>query len=275
MTYTGKTRAALLRIGLWALAACMAFTAVLAVFPAKGYAASFSTLAPVTKMSYAELVGDNGDYRELPDPPAAGTYKLLVDKYYQFVTVFKKNSSGKYVVCRYMPCSTGSPYTPTRVGTYKIKDVKYRFKAFEDFACAAQYWTLIAGETYFHSVQYFREDADTIDNASYRAIGTAASHGCVRLLVPDARWIYYNIAPGTLVTITPGEKDASQAAIKNKLKFANVPSKKPDLCSGRAACDGKMAGLLAQRWVPSGTYGGIYRRGCFRSQGDRRCLQGA
>lgn len=199
-------------------------------FPAVAKAASFAELAPVTKMSFAELAGDNGDYRDIPEPPPAGTYKIVVDVYYQFITVFQKDEAGEYTVpIRYMPCSTGTKQKPTRTGTFKIPGIKYRFKSFTDFACAAQYWTRIVGGIYFHSILYSREDADYLQTSSYRNIGKRASHGCIRLLVPDARWIYYNIAPGTICTISRGKKDAAQAAIKAKLKFAPVPRKKPNL----------------------------------------------
>ena len=38
--------------------------------------------------------------------------------------------------------------------------------------------------------------------SSYEAIGRRASHGCIRLLLEDAKWIYDNVGAGTVVTIT-------------------------------------------------------------------------
>lgn len=35
----------------------------------------------------------------------------------------------------------------------------------------------------------------------------AASHGCVRLLVSDAKWIYDNCKEGTIITVYEGEYD--------------------------------------------------------------------
>lgn len=236
-----------------AFAALLITVLTAAGFPAVAKAASVLDLAPVTRMSYAELAGDNGDYREMPDPPPATTYKIVVDVYYQFATAYQKDSAGEYTVpVRYMPCSTGVKQSPTRTGTFKMPGTKYRFKSFTDFACAAQYWTRIVGGIYFHSILYSREDADFLQVSSYRNIGKRASHGCIRLLVPDARWIYYNIAPGTICTITNGKKDAAQAAIKAKLKFASVPRKKPDLSPAAPPVTEGWPGYTADVKLPFG-----------------------
>ena len=40
--------------------------------------------------------------------------------------------------------------------------------------------------------------------SSYKALGKRASHGCIRLSVPDAKWIYDNIGKGTVVSIIEG-----------------------------------------------------------------------
>ena len=59
------------------------------------------------------------------------------------------------------------------------------------------------------------------------------SHGCIRLTVPDARWIYYNVAPGTEVEVRKGSSSDKEAAeIRSKLVLAKRPSKRPDLVKG-------------------------------------------
>lgn len=40
----------------------------------------------------------------------------------------------------------------------------------------------------------------TLSVKSFEALGTPASHGCVRLLVSDAKWIYDNCKEGTIIT---------------------------------------------------------------------------
>ena len=39
---------------------------------------------------------------------------------------------------------------------------------------------------------------------SYNMLGQRASHGCIRLSVPDAKWIYDNVGKGTVVSIVEG-----------------------------------------------------------------------
>jgi len=59
---------------------------------------------------------------------------------------------------------------------------------------------------------------------SYDDLGTKASHACIRLTVPDARWMFYNIGYGTTCEIRDGDiNDANVAAIRAQLKLP--PSK--------------------------------------------------
>ena len=67
----------------------------------------------------------------------------------------------------------------------------------------ARYWVswLRHGEYLFHSVPTDRKGRVIVDEA--RKLGQNASHGCIRLTLPDARWIYENIPYGTKVVIGP------------------------------------------------------------------------
>jgi murein L,D-transpeptidase YcbB/YkuD len=40
--------------------------------------------------------------------------------------------------------------------------------------------------------------------SSYKKLGQRASHGCIRLAVWDAKWIYDNVGAGTVVSIVEG-----------------------------------------------------------------------
>ena len=63
-----------------------------------------------------------------------------------------------------------------------------------------QYSTRIVGNILFHSVPYLTYgDPASLEYWEYDKLGTAASAGCVRLSVIDAKWIYDNIASGTIV----------------------------------------------------------------------------
>ena len=63
------------------------------------------------------------------------------------------------------------------------------------------------------------------------------------MLVPDARWIYYNLGPGTVCEIITGDKnDTEAAAIKAQLVRAQAPSKRPNLAPGAYAVTEAWAG---------------------------------
>ena len=40
-----------------------------------------------------------------------------------------------------------------------------------------------------------------MSTTSYRKLGTPASHGCIRLAVKNAKWLWENITDGTTVVI--------------------------------------------------------------------------
>jgi lipoprotein-anchoring transpeptidase ErfK/SrfK len=100
-----------------------------------------------------------------------------------------------------MYCSTGEASSPTPKGTFHIQ--AQRGKSFYNAASGegANYWVswLDHGVYLFHSVpvtktgQYIPSQAEKL--------GTPASHGCVRLTVADAYWMYKNIPYGTKVVI--------------------------------------------------------------------------
>lgn len=63
------------------------------------------------------------------------------------------------------------------------------------------YWVGFIGTTYlFHSVPTRANFGDYIVEEAQK-LGAPASHGCVRLSVPDANWFYTNIPDGTAVHI--------------------------------------------------------------------------
>ena len=67
-----------------------------------------------------------------------------------------------------------------------------------------QYSTRIVGSILFHSVPYYSASPDNLEWEEYNKLGTAASMGCVRMRVIDAKWIYDNCPAGTTVRIYDG-----------------------------------------------------------------------
>ena len=114
------------------------------------------------------------------------------------------------------------------MGAYRV-----RFSQFARDKTYGQYWTQIRKAIYFHTILYTRKDASTYQEEIYQRLGTQDSHGCVRLTVPDARWIWYHIAPGTQCVIRGGDpEDAQTAAIRQQLILAEPPEQRLDLVPG-------------------------------------------
>ncbi len=198
----------------------------------------FSYYAPTVNMTFEELVGslddintanvrDESMYRLPTYYPAPDTYKIIVDLYWQVVMVYTKDEAGEYTVpVRYMLCSSGSGRvgSETRVGNWKMQPVKIRFGQFVVSREYAQYWSLIRSRTYFHSILYSSSDLSTYQVSVYNKLGTKASHACIRLTVPDARWIYYHICYDTLCVVREGSKnDLETKAIREQLVLPPAP----------------------------------------------------
>lgn len=140
-------------------------------------------------------------YKEQADAASNYPYMIKVNKQQNCVTIYGKDSKGKYTVpVKAMICSTG---VETPLGTYRTP-AKYRWKLLLDDVWG-QYSTRITGGILFHSVWYYKQDPSTLSAVQYNKLGTMCSHGCIRLTVADAKWIYDNCPIGTTVTIYNGK----------------------------------------------------------------------
>ncbi|MGN1206604.1 MAG: L,D-transpeptidase family protein [Eubacterium sp.] len=118
-------------------------------------------------------------------------YLIKINKMQNTVTIYEKNKAIKA-----FPCSTGYA-TPT--GTFAIQQ-KMRWHVLMG-PCYGQYCSRIYKGILFHSVWYHKQNPGTLSNSSYNRLGTTASHGCVRLTVMDAKWIFDNCPVGTKIII--------------------------------------------------------------------------
>ena len=109
--------------------------------------------------------------------------------------------AGYTKLVRTMVCSTGLPETPTPKGTYKNTSPVVTWGYFPKYEVWAQYLYRIQGPYLFHSVLYDEADESTVRWGSVNKLGSPASHGCIRLSVEDAGWIYKNCPAGTTVTV--------------------------------------------------------------------------
>jgi len=144
-----------------------------------------------------------------PSPtPQPARYTLMVDVANQIVRAYTYDENGEYtVLVREMICSTGTKKNPTPLGTTIMPKKRARWGYFPTWDSHAQYLTRIDSANAFHSVLYYQADETLLSLESYEALGTPASHGCVRLYVSDAKWIYDNCSEGTIITVYEGEYD--------------------------------------------------------------------
>lgn len=175
-----------------------------------------------TALAYDELKNTDPD-----------KYYILLDLKNQIVTVFEKDDNGEYTkVVRRFICTSGRTEldplipedegTPTPSGLWKIGG-RERFGEFTAFrGTYAQYWTQIVGGVYFHSIMYDSADANTLQSGAFRRLGSKGSHGCVRLYVEDAKWLYYYACPGTTINVSNTEKSdsATKKLLKTKMSFS-------------------------------------------------------
>ena len=129
------------------------------------------------------------------------SYYITVNRAKCQVMVYAKSETGKYdIPVKTFVCSVGMPGTPTPTGTFTTP-AKYRWHTLMG-PSYGQYCTRIVGGVLFHSVAGSNMTSHNLSAGNYNMLGQPASHGCVRLCVRDAKWIYDNCALGTTVTIS-------------------------------------------------------------------------
>ena len=120
-------------------------------------------------------------------------YYIDVNLALQEVTVMYNGSTIKV-----MPCSGGLPETPTPLGTFKTNEKIY-WSYVPRFEQGAYYWTRFYGSYLFHSVPHDENRNMLLEE--FAKIGSPASHGCIRLYLEDAKWVYENLPLGIEVNI--------------------------------------------------------------------------
>lgn len=119
-------------------------------------------------------------------------YLLLVNRSTHKVGIYQ-GWQGNWRCIQYWDCSDGAPSTPTVEGTFQVGSKGYYF----DSGSARCYWyTQFRGNYLFHSVLY-NKNGTLMDGR----LGMPLSHGCVRLNINNAKWIYDTIPTGSTVVV--------------------------------------------------------------------------
>lgn len=163
-------------------------------FNSKGYA--------ITKRwKYVELKGKNyklyfgkNGKRKLDVTkllPGNTYFRLEVNLSKNIVMVYARDGQKGYTIpVRAMVCSAGMKGHRTITGTYSRLSRAGNWHVLR-YNSMGQYCTRISGPYLFHSVVYKRYgDRYSLQKAEYKKLGKSASHGCIRLQVADAKWIY-------------------------------------------------------------------------------------
>ena len=123
---------------------------------------------------------------------SATAYLILVDTSQCRVSIYN-GKQGAWNSVQYYVCSPGKPSTPTVKGIFTVQ-VKGRY--FDSGNSRCYWYTQFYGNYLFHSTLY-NKNGTIQDNRT----GIPLSHGCVRLEIQNAKWIYDNIPRGTKVVV--------------------------------------------------------------------------
>lgn len=140
-------------------------------------------------------------------------YKIEVNISKNTVIVYAEDGKKGFIIpVKAMVCSCGIAGHPTITGTYSRLSRAGKWHTLY-YGTYGKYCTRISGPYLFHSVVYSKNrDSYSLQADEYDKLGELASHGCIRLSVKDAKWIYQNY------------KKCSVTLLKNNKK---APLKKP------------------------------------------------
>jgi len=138
-----------------------------------------------------------------------GELSIMVNKQASCVTVYKGETP-----IRAMVCSAGES---TPEGTFYMQ-MQWEWLTLIE-GQYGRYCSQISGDYLFHSVPYNSMDIYDLDTEMYNQLGTLCSHGCIRLTIEDAKWIYENCSMGTEVTIYNDDNPGPMG----KPSFSQIP----------------------------------------------------
>jgi lipoprotein-anchoring transpeptidase ErfK/SrfK len=130
---------------------------------------------------------------EIIDFSNSDNFKIEVDLKKQIVFVYYK---GKII--KEMICSGGVDSSPTPTGEFETTQ-KIEYDWVDRFNMGAYYWVRFYKSYLFHSVPFDKNGNMKVEE--FEKLGSPASHGCVRLELEEAKWLYEKLPLGVKVLI--------------------------------------------------------------------------
>lgn len=134
------------------------------------------------------------------ETPVKG-YVIRVNTVTNRVTVLGWSGTGHNHPVKIFKCSCGTAGHPTIKGSFSAEGPVSEWYFMYPSNVWVMYAYRISGPYYFHSVLFRNKNDETPTATSVANLGVNASHGCVRLSVENAKWIYEHAEAGTKVII--------------------------------------------------------------------------
>ena len=132
-------------------------------------------------------------YKRANSQSSNTNWLILVDTRANKVAIYR-GSKGNWAEQKYWSCTTGAAGSPTVKGSFTVQSKGLAFGS--GYTC--WYYTQFYGNYLFHSILYNPGSKTSVQDGR---LGINASHGCVRLSLANAKWIYDNIPRGTKVYV--------------------------------------------------------------------------
>lgn len=127
------------------------------------------------------------------DFTSSDDFRIEVALTKQKVFVYYKDNLIKEMIC-----SGGADQFQTPLGEFKTSQ-KIEYSWIDRFNMGAYYWTRFYKKYLFHSVPY--DENKEMIMEEYEKLGSPASHGCIRLKLEEAKWLYEKLPLGVTVLI--------------------------------------------------------------------------
>ena len=152
-------------------------------------------------------------------------YIVAVNIETNLLTVYEKEDGKFTKPIKAMICSSGAKGSETPQGEFKMNEKILWCLMVDD--TYGRYITRFNGSYMIHSVPYKSKNPADLDYKSFNKLGESVSHGCIRLSLSDAKWIYDNIKFGTKLIVYKSDVDTLPRPKKIMID-ENSPLKKWD-----------------------------------------------